>query len=673
MLGRSYEGRKIKLCGPRMTAAAQTRDRAWLAILAASFAFGLAVSWHRWGNPLIDTGREMNQPLRLMGGEMLYSDLRHIYGPLSPWLHAVLFHVFGPSLTVLYTDGIISAIMILALVYWLGRQIMSPAAAGAATLNVMWLCVFKPAGIYILPYSYNSLHGTALGLITLAILTAALKRGRDPTHPVSVMPFLLAGMVAGLAILAKTEMGLATQAAGVTAAVVAAYPDVRRGARFAAVFVASAGCLAVGVYAIIAARVGWSTLVSDNWLLLYNMAPELTYYNRRISGFDHPLRSLGRILIATIKLGILGAIVGAISSLIGGARPARGQPDGEARGSVRRAVSRPWYVLGAAVALLIVMAVTTGLDWDKGPYLAMPFLLAGLLLMLTGRLRAEAASKRSARIPILIVYAVYALASLARMILHVRSGGAYGSFLLPMSVVIFTYLWVGPFADRFREGRARHVARTIALTLLVAVAVVNAGVLAYRYRTRNTVVVATARGTIIAEPDVGQAWNEALVYIDRYTRPGDAVAVMPEGTSLDFLSGRRNPLREEITTPGFLDTAGETRAIRQLQEAHTGLILITNRTTAEFGPAVFGRDYNQRLMHWIEAHYTACAIFGPVKYRNLQIGDRPFFIRAYCAREMAPTSHLFQPSSRRAHDIAALGGLSSQVWHERTRHLIRQN
>jgi hypothetical protein len=430
------------------------------------------------------------------------------------------------------------------------------------------------------------------------------------------------------------------------------------------------------VYAVIAAHVGWSALVSDNWLLLYNIAPELAYYNTRISGFDHPLRSIGRMLIATVKLGILGAIVGSISRVIGAATPARRQRDGardaNPRGTVRGAVSRPWYVLAAAVLLLIVMSVTTGLDMDKGPYLAMPLLLVGVLLMLAGRLRGEAGSKATARTSILIVYAVYALASLARMILHVRSGGAYGSYLLPMSVVIFTYLWVGPFADRFREVRARRMARTIALALLVAVSVVNAGLLAYRYRTRNTVIVATARGTIIAEPDVGQAWNEALAYIDRHTRPGDAVAVMPEGTSLDFLSGRRNPLREEITTPGFLDAGGDRRAIGQFLLANTGLILITNRTTAEFGPAVFGRDYCQRVMRWIEAHYTACAIFGPVKDRNLQIGDRPFFIRAYCA-EAKPATHLFHPSSRLAHDIAALGGLSSRAWHERTRHPIRQH
>ena len=48
----------------------------------------LAASWQRWSDPIVDVGREMNQPLRLVAGERLYSDVRHIYGPLSPWLHA---------------------------------------------------------------------------------------------------------------------------------------------------------------------------------------------------------------------------------------------------------------------------------------------------------------------------------------------------------------------------------------------------------------------------------------------------------------------------------------------------------------------------------------------------------------------------------------------------------
>ena len=152
------------------------RDVTWLIVLAASFVLLLLTSWQRWADPIVDIGREMNQPLRLLSGEHLYSDVRHIYGPLSPWLHAGLYRLFGPSLTILYADGIVSATIVLGLVYWLGRRIMDPAATGVATLHVMSLCMFKPAGNYILPYWYNSLHGATLGLITLAMLVMTVKR-----------------------------------------------------------------------------------------------------------------------------------------------------------------------------------------------------------------------------------------------------------------------------------------------------------------------------------------------------------------------------------------------------------------------------------------------------------------------------------------------------------------
>ncbi len=281
----------------------------------------------------------------------------------------------------------------------------------------------------------------------------------------------------------------------------------------------------------------------------------------------------------------------------------------------------PWGALAAAAVLLIAMALTTGLDWDKGPFLAMPFLLVGWLVVLLRRLHTDGLHTR-----ILLTFTVFALASIARTILHVRSGGAYGSFLLPMSVVIFTYLWVGPFADSFSNPRVSQAARAVALTLILINAIVTAVMLGYRFRTHFIVPISTPRGTMIVEPAVGVAWNEALAYIDQHTHPGDAVAAMPEGTSLDFLSGRRNPLREEIMTPGYLNEADEARAIRQLRDADTRLILLPNRPTTEFGPTTFGRDYAQRLMRWIEANYTPCATFG----------NQTFFIHAWCANGERP-------------------------------------
>jgi hypothetical protein len=522
--------------------------------------------------------------------------------------------------------------IVLGLIYWLGRQIMDPAATGVATLNVMWLCVFKPAGNYILPYSFNSLHGTALGLVTLVVAVTAMKRLAAGVQVTRVRRlFLLSGILTGITILTKTEMGIATLTAALTAAALAARLEWRRSLALAALVAVPAAVLTIGVYAIIAERVGWFTLLFDSWLLLYNMPPELAYFNRQVSGFADPIRSIGRILIAATKLGIIAAVIAGLAGIVSNrtARPDGATDDIERNARARGLVARPWRLLIAAFGLLIVMAITTGVDADKGPYLAMPLLLAGFLMMLAADFRRE---KRAADTLVLICLCVYALLSLMRMILHVRSGGAYASYLLPVSVLIFMYLWVHPFADRFSDPRAGRVARSIALGLMLLAAVSSAFVQAVRYRARNTVPVSTARGTLITEPDIGLAFNEALAFLGRNTRPGDYVAVMPEGTSLDFLSGRRNPLRDEITIPGALDPAAEDRAIRRLHETRTPLVLITNRPTAEFGRVAFGRDYYQRLMHAIENHYTRCAMFGPVKDPAGQIGDPEFFIRAYCRR-----------------------------------------
>ena len=78
------------------------------------------------------------------------------------------------------------------------------------------------------------------------------------------LTFLLAGLLAALTTLAKTEMGVAALAAGVTAAVLGGYPNPRRTMLLAGVFVLSAGALTAGVYGFEAARVGWSTLASES-------------------------------------------------------------------------------------------------------------------------------------------------------------------------------------------------------------------------------------------------------------------------------------------------------------------------------------------------------------------------------------------------------------------------
>ena len=58
-------------------------------------------SWGRWPDILVDFGRELYVPWRLSSGAQLYRDLAYFNGPLSPYLNALWFDLFGVGLRTL--------------------------------------------------------------------------------------------------------------------------------------------------------------------------------------------------------------------------------------------------------------------------------------------------------------------------------------------------------------------------------------------------------------------------------------------------------------------------------------------------------------------------------------------------------------------------------------------
>ncbi|MCU0242773.1 MAG: exosortase/archaeosortase family protein, partial [Vicinamibacteria bacterium] len=377
-------------------------------------------------------------------------------------------------------------------------------------------------------------------------------------------------------------------------------------------------CLAAGLplagYALIARQVGWDVLLSEGYLLLYNIPAELVYYNRRMFGFDHPWRSLAAMAIVTLRLLTLAALIAALSSWI--QRPS-GMP-----------LWKACSMRVAAVLLGATLLTHRLADWETGPYYAMPFLLLGVIVALLWRRWRERDPGDSLQWVIVLALSTYALASLARTLLRVRTGVAYSSYLLPPSIIVFTYLW--------EQGRpalsampvrtlSRRIGRGVLILWLVSAAIVTC----VRYRANFTYPLSSPRGTMIVKPDLGVVFQKARAFVEERTQPGDPVAIFPEGTALLFLSDRRNPIHEEITTPGFLN---EQRAVQRLIAARTRLILIANRPTTEFGAQAFGRDYGQFLMRWVEGRYAVCGFFAAKPRATATIDYGPFFIQAYCPK-----------------------------------------
>ena len=417
-------------------------DLACFAGILASLAAGLVASWQRWGNPLVDSGRELNVPLRLFDGERLYSEVGYIYGPFSPYVNASLYRIFHPSMWILWGHGIVSTVIILGMAYWIARQITGRFPATLACVAITWVCALKSQGNYMMAYAFGGLDGSTFVLAT-TILLIVFSRKKSPSL------ILCAGFAAALAVLSKTEFGGAAIITGIVAASLAGYPRIRNVIIWLGLFLTAAVGLPALVFCLFATRVGWSTLTHDSHLFFGHVPWQLMYFNGQRFGFSHPWHSLGLMIASLVRLIAFGGLVVSVSYLIEMRKPdfSRGM-----------ALTRSWIVATFLISLLGFVVSGIGLS-DLGPFMPMPFLL---LVPVAGGvaafLRAQRDGLEAAQIQAgtMVIIAASAFGSLARIILRVSTGGALSSFILPGSVILFVYIWVQIFPLVLAEPGVRR-------------------------------------------------------------------------------------------------------------------------------------------------------------------------------------------------------------------------
>jgi len=132
-------------------------------------AIMLSWTWDRWPNLLVRFWARFVHRGPTGPGQGLYRDVAFFTGPLSPYLNALWFHLFGPTLQTLVFCNVILFIGFLWLLYQVLRRVGSRTAATAAT--VVFVTMFghgRPGAHgqlhFICPYSHDMVHGLALSL-----------------------------------------------------------------------------------------------------------------------------------------------------------------------------------------------------------------------------------------------------------------------------------------------------------------------------------------------------------------------------------------------------------------------------------------------------------------------------------------------------------------------------
>ncbi|MFM8392756.1 MAG: glycosyltransferase family 39 protein [Acidobacteriota bacterium] len=581
-------------CGKQKTAVSGQEgllvDRAVILIV---YLIMLALSWRRWLSPIADSGRELDLPRRILAGEMLYRDIHYLYPPFAPYFKALLYRLFGVDLAVLQWSGVVATLLILCLVHAVARRMLGRLESVLAAVAVVVFCIFRPTGSMISPYSYAALYGLVFSLTALLAVVWFIETGR-------VACLVLAGVLTGLALITKQEFALAA----LGAAVAALSAQWRRGDLLVEtlLFLLPLVAIVVPVYAWFFHQVGWTTMVEDCHIFFTNLPAPMVLYNARRTGLDHPFLSFLQMLGAGMVLVVIG------TTLITTANPRLWR-----RGPT-------WLILGSAIGAIILIRVIVGPQWDGSPLRFMPILLLIVII------------KVWRRDPVILTLAVYSLALLARVALRVPSGGAFGSFFLPGSLVILIWLLAKKLPDWAAQngliGRPAPLRRVV-LGLLVATLLGTSVVSIHRYRRIYNFWIETARGRFYAPATTGPALRAALDFIERRTSQSAPVVVLPEGSEIPFLTDRHSPLRHQILIPGLMSRADEALSIETLDRLEIPYILIVNRPMREFGSTAFGEDFYQDLGRAIADRYRLAEVYGADGDRTAQIGDPRFFIRIY--------------------------------------------
>ena len=592
--------------------------RAVLLLPYAVFLLLAAVSWNRWIEPYVDTGRELMVPWRVAQGETLYRDVRFYYGPLAPWLAAGVDLAAGRTLAARIALAALIALLHVEALRRLALRMLPAGHATVVTSLVVAVAFFlRPGGCHLFPYSLDT--SIAVAAVTGALLLASAGGARGRDRGAAALLFA--------ALLARPELGLAGIGALTLERLLGSDAAARR--RLPLLAALPIGMAAV-VYAVASAGTPLTILKKEGWLTFLFLPAEFRSVYTSFAGVDRPGLRGAELALAVIALGAIGLWL--LLAALASARARQGSP------ATARAIEA-----GAVIALAVVGAVSleppAGVRdvLDLLPPLVRavpPLLLAAAAVGAFRRLARRGGAPTLAGIPDSVL--VVALFFAARLFLAAGYVGPYNGFYLPLPLLVTAALLLraaGRLPATWAPPPAAAVfGRLVAAAFVVFVAI-RVGALFLHFRHPAWSRVSTPAGPLFVTEPVAGATRAALVDLARRVPEGGAMTGFPETGFLNWTLGRRNPLAQDQFFPGHLDSVAEEEVIARLAAAPPDAVVFVDVLTIGHGPAAFGRDYLQRLDRFVRERFEPAASFGPGAGPAPRIGDPDFFVEIRVPRK----------------------------------------
>lgn len=615
LIGRSVDLAELSCLNPKLNSTMvkfkawrSTLEMAGIIILAIGTIFFIATSWRKWPDPLIDFGQQLYNAWQLSNGAVLYRDVGCIYGPLSEYLNAVVFWLFGPGLIVLAIANLIIFAGISTSIYFIVRKCWGVLAAWLSTLifvSVFGFSQFVDAGNYnyATPYANETIHGM---LISLLLCYALFTWANNSTAALS----FFCGLLLGATVVLKPDFIVA-------AVLMTCVASVARwrwyGLPGSVVFAGwiSGVLLPSVVFAIYFVQfLPWDRAflaTAQAWLSVFNRSFNSSPLAIRLLGLDKPWARLPEGLIAT------GRACAVILALIGTL-------------CLFERNRQQWLRLTIAATLVLILAWlgVREIKWEEIGRCLSGLTLIYLIISLFAFLRSPKQPFVGARVRLFrLLLACLALALLMRMFLNPRIYH-YGYYQAALAAVLTPAVMIGELPNWFRTTGWQ--ARSLAAVATLAIVLPGAAKLAIRSQNAlrlKTETVACGRDRFYCFPadmDPTGVLVNATINAIREKAHGGTVTVLPEGESINYFARLRNPVPHACFYKGSMETKTEAELVADLEKRPPEWIIIVSRDLIAFGIERYGEKpgAGQEVLRWVEQNYYKTARTGgdPLDYRE---------------------------------------------------------
>ena len=570
-------------------------------LLTLLFSIMLIWSWREWADILIDFGRELYIPWQISSGKVLYKDLAHMFGPLSQYVNALLFKLFGISYTTIIVANIIVLVCLISLLYFLLKWSCSRLVAFLTccmVLSVFSFSQYDGVGIFnfLSPYCHEATHGTFLSLLMIY-------RMRCFTVSQGKRDLILIGLLFGLIFLTKVDILF-------SAVVVVGFffiidwinkKDIKGTIQSAGLFVVFS-CVPVLIF------LGYfiSTMpfsqalraVCGSWLGILNPDIARNKFYINVMGLDDPIGNLIKMIYHTIIVLIAVAEVLFLSHLI------------KKNKDKLIFVGICWVLLIVTISLVFFVNL-----YEIGR--SLPLLtLASFIYLLYLYLRSQKSDMERAHtlFPILLL-SVFSLCMLWKIVLFCKLFH-YGFYLALPSVVLLVSMlvWFLPewFDSKFSGGFFFRIVMVI-IVIIFSIRFIHLSSKFYKLKNYSIGAGGDRIVTYDSQYDV-RSWAiaSAIEWIRTNLSKKETFVVLPEGVMINYLTKRVNPTPYTNFMMPEMMTYGEDTILDAFIGYSPDYFVITHKNTSEYGVGYFGQDprYGKKIMDWINENYYPVCIFG---------------------------------------------------------------